>query len=170
MCLVIGEELLLQFIECLTTDPGSDDKGNMIRLDFSNRWFTLMHSTRPFTIRDFQELADHVRDLVVTYLVHWKGCPNIRHGYLLEMQAAASLETVRDITVASKLIGDMTGATLDDPLSDRYQKLGCSVSPLDKESEDYKMILKYLEKTYEPVKLGGVVSSLRFSPWFYLCY
>lgn len=62
--------------------------------------------------------------------------------------------------MASRLIGDMTDATLDDPLSDRYRKLGCSVTPLDKESEDYKMILNYLEKTYEPVKLGDVVRTL----------
>ncbi|KAM1310085.1 hypothetical protein ACFX2H_006697 [Malus domestica] len=50
----------------------------------------------------------------------------------------------------------MGGSTLDDPLSERYNKLGCSISPLDKESDGYKMILKYMEKTYEPVKVGGV--------------
>nr|XP_028945326.1 protein ADP-ribosyltransferase PARP3-like [Malus domestica] len=50
----------------------------------------------------------------------------------------------------------MGGSTLDDPLSERYNKLGCSISPLDKESDDYKMILKYMEKTYEPVKVGDV--------------
>lgn len=56
--------------------------------------------------------------------------------------------------MASHLIGDMSGATIDDPLSDRYNKLGCSISPLEKNSDDYKMILNYLDKTYEPVKLG----------------
>lgn len=60
--------------------------------------------------------------------------------------------------MASHLIGDMSGATLDDPLSDRYSKLNCSISLLDKESDDYKMILKYLDKTYEPVKVGEIVS------------
>ncbi|TQD82842.1 hypothetical protein C1H46_031589 [Malus baccata] len=83
----------------------------------------------PFIFKDQQELADN---------------------------AAAALETVRDINVASRLIGDMGGSTLDDPLSERYNKLGCSISPLDKESDDYKMILKYMEKTYEPVKVGDV--------------
>ena len=77
------------------------------------------------------------------------------------MQAASAFETVRDITVASKLIGDMTGSTLDDPLSDRYNKLDCSISPLEKNSDDYKMIINYLEKTYEPLKVGEVVSSTK---------
>jgi len=67
------------------------------------------------------------------------------------------LESVRDITVASHLIGDMTGSTIDDPLSDRYKKLGGSISLLDKDSDDYKMIVNYLEKTYEPVKVGDIV-------------
>ena len=52
----------------------------------------------------------------------------------------------------------MSDSTLDDPLSDRYNKLDCSISPLEKDSDDYKMILNYLEKTYEPVKVGDVVS------------
>lgn len=73
------------------------------------------------------------------------------------MQAASAFETVRDVNEASHLIGDMTGSTLDDPLSDRYNKLGCSISPVDKDSDDYKMILNYLEKTYEPIKLGEIV-------------
>lgn len=75
------------------------------------------------------------------------------------MQAASAFETVRDINTASRLIGDMRGDTLDDPLSDRYTKLGCKISVVDKESEDYKMIVKYLETTYEPVKVSDVVSS-----------
>lgn len=67
------------------------------------------------------------------------------------------LEGVRDVTVASHLIGDMSGSTIDDPLSDRYEKLGGSVSLLEKDSDDYKMIVNYLEKTYEPVKVGDIV-------------
>jgi hypothetical protein len=73
------------------------------------------------------------------------------------MQVASGLETVRDINVASRLIGDVFGSTLDDPLSQCYKKLGCSINRVVEDSEDYKMILKYLEKTYEPVKVGDVV-------------
>ena len=73
------------------------------------------------------------------------------------MQTAASFETIRDITVASHLIGDMSGSTIGDPLSDRYNKLGCSISALEKDSDDYNMILNYLERTYDPIKLGDIV-------------
>lgn len=79
------------------------------------------------------------------------------------MKAASALETVRDITVASHLIGDMTGPTIDDPLFDRYKRLGCFISSLEKDSEDYKMIVNYLEKTYEPVVVGDIVGTIQCS-------
>ncbi|KAJ8440521.1 hypothetical protein Cgig2_022962 [Carnegiea gigantea] len=123
------EEVLTEFIETVKTQKEGGPKGEALWSDFSSKWFTLMHSTRPFIFKEFQELADH---------------------------AAAPLETVRDITVASHLIGDMSGATLDDPLSDRYKKLGCKINPLEKDSDDYKMILNYLEKTYEPIRVGDI--------------
>ncbi|XP_057455993.1 protein ADP-ribosyltransferase PARP3 [Lotus japonicus] len=121
------EEVLLEFIEKVKSLKETGPKAEAVWSDFSQRWFTLMHSTRPFIFRDYQEIADH---------------------------AAAALESVRDITLASHLIGDMSGSTIDDPLSDTYSKLGCSISPLEKNSDDYEMIVKYLEKTYEPVKVG----------------
>ncbi|KAK9170425.1 hypothetical protein Syun_002565 [Stephania yunnanensis] len=120
------EEVLLHFIEMLKKTEESSPKARAIWVDFSNRWFTLMHSTRPFIFKDYNEIADH---------------------------AAAGLEMVRDIVVASHLIGDMTGATLEDPLSDRYNKLGCPIHPVERDSDDYKMILNYLEKTYEPIQV-----------------
>ncbi|KAL1098222.1 hypothetical protein V6Z11_D05G086100 [Gossypium hirsutum] len=123
------EEVLQEFIEKVKSMKESGPKAEAVWSDFSQRWFTLMHSSRPFIFRDYQELADH---------------------------AAASFECVRDIVVASHMIGHMGDDTLDDPLSDRYKKIGCSISPLDKDSEDYKMILNYVEKTYEPVKLADI--------------
>ncbi|KAK1310120.1 putative poly [ADP-ribose] polymerase 3 [Acorus calamus] len=123
------EEFLQQFADDILSSPVSDEKAKIKWLDFSNKWFTLLPSTRPFTIADFQELADH---------------------------AASVLETVRDITVASHLIGDMTSSTLEDPLFDRYKNLRCSITPVEQQSEDYKMILDYLNKTYEPIKLGDL--------------
>lgn len=48
------------------------------------------------------------------------------------------METIRDITVASHLIGDMSGDTIDDPLFDYYKKLGCFISPVEKDSDDFK--------------------------------
>ncbi|RDX82304.1 Poly [ADP-ribose] polymerase 3, partial [Mucuna pruriens] len=122
-----GEEVLLEFIDKVKSLKETGPKAEAVWTDFSQRWFTLMHSTRPFNFRDYQEIADH---------------------------AAAALEGVRDMTLASHLIGDMSGSTIDDPLSETYKKLGSSISPLDKSSNDYEMIVKYLEKTYEPVKVG----------------
>ncbi|CAL1367139.1 unnamed protein product [Linum trigynum] len=126
-----GEKALLEFVEAVKSAKGSGRKEEGVWSDHSQRWFTLMPSTRPFIFKDHKQLADI---------------------------AAAGCETVRDINVASRLIGDMSGATLDDPLSDRYKKLGCFISALDKESDDYKMIVKYLETTYEPVKVADIVS------------
>nr|XP_043613995.1 protein ADP-ribosyltransferase PARP3 [Erigeron canadensis] len=123
------EEVLLEFVEKLKSTKEKEQRARAIWSDFSQRWFTLLHSSRPFIFRDYQDLADH---------------------------GASVLETVRDINVASRIIEDMSGATIDDPLFDRYKKLGCSISPLEKESDDYGMILKYVEKTYEPVKVGEI--------------
>ncbi|CAA6660681.1 unnamed protein product [Spirodela intermedia] len=98
--LPVGMVTGLHLKRCQQEDARVEDEAKMVWLDFSNKWFTLMHSTRPFTIRNYQELADYV---------------------------AAALEAVRDITVASHLVGDMTRSTIDDPLSDCYKKLGFSV-------------------------------------------
>ncbi|CAA0810685.1 Poly [Striga hermonthica] len=123
------EEVLLEFVKKLMETNVAGLKEAALWSDFSQRVFTLMPSTRPYVFRDFSDIADH---------------------------GVAAFETVRDINVASRLIGDMSGATLDDPLSDRYKKLGCTINPVDKEADDYKMIAKYLEKTYEPVKVGEI--------------
>ncbi|XP_034897178.1 protein ADP-ribosyltransferase PARP3 [Populus alba] len=123
------EEVLLQFVEAVKSMKETGQKAEAVWSDYSQRWSTLLHSTRPFVFRDYQDLADH---------------------------GAAAFETIRDINMASRLVGDMFGSTLDDPLSDRYKKLGCSVSVLEKDSDDYKMIVKYLETTYEPVRVGDI--------------
>ena len=56
-----GEEVLQEFVEKVKSmkEPGS--KAEAVWSDFSQRWFTLMHSTRPFVFRNYQELADHVK-------------------------------------------------------------------------------------------------------------
>ncbi|KAE8734834.1 Poly polymerase 3 [Hibiscus syriacus] len=123
------EEVLLEFVEKVKSMKESGPKAEAVWLDFSQRWFTLMHSVRLFIFRDYQELADH---------------------------CAASFECVRDIVVASHVIGRMGEDTLDDSLSDRYKRIGCIISPVDNDSDDYKMILNYVEKTYEPVKVADI--------------
>ncbi|XAR60124.1 NAD(+) ADP-ribosyltransferase [Bertholletia excelsa] len=123
------EEILLHFVETVRTSKDSGLRAKALWKDFSMKLFTLLHSTRPFIFRDYQDLADH---------------------------AASVLETLRDVKVASHLIRDTSGSTLDDPLFERYKELGCSISALGKDSDDYKMIVDYLEKTYEPVKVGDI--------------
>ena len=55
-----SEEILLDFIEASKKTPELEDAARMRWLDFSNKWFSLMPSTRPFTVRNFHELADYV--------------------------------------------------------------------------------------------------------------
>ncbi|EPS73841.1 hypothetical protein M569_00904, partial [Genlisea aurea] len=123
------EEILLESVEKLLLNNETGMKGEAMWSDFSQRIFTLLPSTRPYVLRDFNDVAEH---------------------------GASAFETIRDINVASRLIGDMSGSTLDDPLFECYKKLCCSLSPVEKESSDYGMIAKYLEKTYEPVKVGEI--------------
>ncbi|CAM6092715.1 unnamed protein product [Calypogeia fissa] len=119
------QKYLVEFCEYLKTGNDNEQKTEQICLDFSNKWFTLLHSTRPFIIRNLGELSE---------------------------LAAPTLETVRDISHASRLLGDMTGDTLDDPIADRYAKMKCLMTPLDREGDDFKMILNYFSKTMEPLK------------------
>ncbi|KAB2606499.1 poly [ADP-ribose] polymerase 3 [Pyrus ussuriensis x Pyrus communis] len=93
------EEVLQNFVETLKSMKDAGPKAVAVWSDFGQRWFTLMHSTRPFIFKDHQELADN------TWLVLPLMTPCL----------------------------------------------------MDKESDDYKMILTYMEKTYEPVKVGDVV-------------
>lgn len=153
--------MLLEFVEKLKTTKETGQKAEAIWADFSSRWFSLMHSTRPMRLHDFNELADHVSKTNILSLLLMLYVSKMKFYSTVSMwlQAASAFETVRDINTASHLVGDMRGDTLDDPLSDRYNKLGCKISVVDKESEDYKMIVKYLETTYEPVKVSDVVSS-----------
>ncbi|CAN4119488.1 unnamed protein product [Withania somnifera] len=123
------EEAVQQFVEKLKSSTERGNQADALWSDFTQRWFTLIPTTRPFPFRDYEELADH---------------------------GASVYEAIRDINIASRLIGDISGSTLDDPLFDRYVKLNCSVSPLENEEDDYKMIVKYLKKTYEPVRIGDI--------------
>lgn len=52
--------MLLEFVEKLKTTKESGQKAEAMWADFSSRWFSLMHSTRPMRLHDFNELADHV--------------------------------------------------------------------------------------------------------------
>lgn len=55
-----GEEVLLQFVKAVKSMKETGQKAEAVWSDYSQRWFTLLHSTRPFIFRDYQDLADHV--------------------------------------------------------------------------------------------------------------
>lgn len=70
----------------------------------------------------------------------------------IAVQAAPTWESVRDISYASRLLGDMAGDKGEDLIADRYAKMDCLMTPVDREGDDYKMILNYFSTTMEPLK------------------
>lgn len=58
------------------------------------------------------------------------------------------LEALQDIEIASRLVG-FDGEN-DDSLDEKYKKLRCDLTPLPHDSEDYKLVEKYLLNTHAP--------------------
>lgn len=58
------------------------------------------------------------------------------------------LEALQDIEIASKLV-DFDSENVDS-LDDKYEKLYCDISPLSRDSEDYRLVEKYLMTTHAP--------------------
>lgn len=58
------------------------------------------------------------------------------------------LEALQDIEIASKIVGfnDNDDHTLDE----KYKKLRCDMVPLPHDSEDYRLVEKYLQTTHAP--------------------
>ncbi|OEL20577.1 Poly [ADP-ribose] polymerase 1 [Dichanthelium oligosanthes] len=86
----------------------------------SNRFFTLIPSIHPHIIRDEDDL----------------------------MIKAKMLEALQDIEIASKLVG--FDSDNDESLDDKYMKLHCNITPLPHDSEDYKLVERYLLNTHAP--------------------
>ena len=58
------------------------------------------------------------------------------------------LEALQDIEIASRLVG--FDGDNDESLDDKYKKLHCEIIPLAHDSEDYKLVEKYLLNTHAP--------------------
>ncbi|KAM0853174.1 hypothetical protein ACQ4PT_051264 [Festuca glaucescens] len=86
----------------------------------SNRFFTLIPSVHPHIIRDKDDLTMKVK----------------------------MLEALQDIEIASRLVG--FDGDNDESLDDKYKKLHCDITPLAHDSEDYKLVKKYLLNTHAP--------------------
>ncbi|GJN12065.1 hypothetical protein PR202_ga30309 [Eleusine coracana subsp. coracana] len=91
----------------------------------SNRFFTLIPSIHPHIIQDEEDL----------------------------MMKAKMLEALQDIEIASKLVG--FDSDNDESLDDKYKKLHCNITPLAHDSEDYKLIERYLLNTHAPTHKFG---------------
>lgn len=64
------------------------------------------------------------------------------------------LEALQDIEIASRLVG--FDADSDDSLDEKYMKLRCDISPLPHDSEDYRLIEKYLLTTHASTHTVGL--------------
>lgn len=89
-------------------------------MDASNRFFTLIPSIHPHVIRDEDDFKAKVK----------------------------MLEALQDIEIASRLVGFDGGN--DESLDEKYKKLQCDITPLSHDSEDYKLVEKYLLNTHAP--------------------
>ncbi|KAK9067559.1 hypothetical protein SSX86_011670 [Deinandra increscens subsp. villosa] len=89
-------------------------------VDASNRFFTIIPSVHPHVIKDEDDFKLKVK----------------------------MLEALQDIEIASRLVGfDVDN---NDSLDDKYRKLQCEMVPLPHDSEDYRLVEKYLQTTHAP--------------------
>ncbi|KFL90574.1 Poly [ADP-ribose] polymerase-1 [Acetobacter malorum] len=70
------------------------------------------------------------------------------------------LEALQDIEIASRLVG--FDADSDDSLDEKYKKLRCDIDPIPHDSEDYRLIEKYLLTTHAPTHTVGYRDTLEF--------
>lgn len=70
------------------------------------------------------------------------------------------LEALQDIEIASRLVG--FDADTNDSIDEKYQKLHCNISPLSHDSEEFRLIEKYLQTTHAPTHTVGFFSCLLF--------
>lgn len=115
-----GFEALTEIQNLLNNDTHDPSIKESLIVDASNRFFTLIPSIHPHVIRDEDDFKSKVK----------------------------MLEALQDIEIASRLVGfDVDN---DDSLDEKYRKLQCNITPLPHDSEDYRLIEKYLKTTHAP--------------------
>jgi len=68
------------------------------------------------------------------------------------------LEALQDIEIASRLVGfDVDN---DESLDEKYMKLHCDITPVPHDSEDYRLIEKYLNTAHAPTHTVSVFETL----------
>ncbi|XP_054820608.1 poly [ADP-ribose] polymerase 1-like [Prosopis cineraria] len=115
-----GFEALTDIQNLLSKNNPDASVRESLLLDASNRFFTVIPSIHPHVIRDEEDFKSKVK----------------------------MLESLQDIEIASRLVGfDVDG---DDSIDDKYKKLHCDISPLPHDSEDYRLVEKFLHTTHAP--------------------
>lgn len=71
------------------------------------------------------------------------------------------LEALQEIEIASRLVG--FDADSDDSLDEKYMKLQCDITPLSHDSEDYRLIEKYLLTTHAPTHKASFRSGTHYT-------
>ncbi|KAG7568774.1 BRCT domain [Arabidopsis thaliana x Arabidopsis arenosa] len=115
-----GFEALTEIQKLLTESNPQPTIKESLLVDASNRFFTMIPSIHPHIIRDEDDFKSKVK----------------------------MLEALQDIEIASRLVGFDVDST--ESLDDKYKKLQCDISPLPHDSEDYRLIEKYLNTTHAP--------------------
>lgn len=115
-----GFEALTEIQNLLSSNAHNPAVRDTLIVDASNRFFTVIPSVHPHVIRDEDDFKSKVK----------------------------MLEALQDIEIASRLVGfnDDDDHTLDE----KYKKLRCDMVPLPHDSEDYRLVEKYLQTTHAP--------------------
>ncbi|XP_060180948.1 poly [ADP-ribose] polymerase 1 [Lycium barbarum] len=122
-----GFEALTEIQNLLSGTNHDPSVKETLLVDASNRFFTVIPSIHPHVIKDEDDFKLKIK----------------------------MLEALQDIEIASRLVGfDIDN---DDSLDDKYKKLHCDISPLPHQSEDYRVIEKYLQRTHAPTHKDWVL-------------
>lgn len=115
-----GFEALTEIQNLLSSDQDEPSVKESMLVDASNRFFTMIPSIHPHVIRSNDDFKTKVK----------------------------MLEALQDIEIASRLVG--FDAENDESIDDKYKKLQCLINPLPHDSEDYRLVEKYLQTTHAP--------------------
>ncbi|XVE77898.1 hypothetical protein DITRI_Ditri13aG0100800 [Diplodiscus trichospermus] len=115
-----GFEALTEIQNLLNSNAHDPSVKESLIIDASNRFFTVIPSIHPHVIRDEDDFKSKVK----------------------------MLEALQDIEIASRLVGFDVDS--DDSLDEKYKKLKCDITPLPHDSEDFRLIEKYLLTTHAP--------------------
>ncbi|XP_073139928.1 poly [ADP-ribose] polymerase 1 [Henckelia pumila] len=115
-----GFEALTQIQNLLNDTTYAPSVRENLIVDASNRFFTVIPSIHPHVISDEDDFKMKVK----------------------------MLEALQDIEIASRVVGFDTDS--NDSVDEKYRKLRCNISPLPQDSEDYRLIEKYLHTTHAP--------------------